>query len=307
MGTRKSEVTKVIVDSGEYAVIPNIIFQMDISPIAKLIWCTVMSHSDNWWVSKKWLKENLRVGMATIEAAIAELESKSMLFCETGVDSKGGSFTKFILVSPSNWRGCPEEDREGVLRRIPYKKKTKEELKKREKEEEERKNSLEPTTPSIDLKDSAESSDFDDVEKESVFMDVAEEPVSAQKDKTVASSDDGAVALDVLLQGSENYVDAELYDYEETTSEETIAFMFSEKTKKRMHNNVAVILKEIPVYERKAKVYEYIHAAIFKEQRRASFWIRPGTEPYVSLVSDICMLVKEDPKKEVLSLLKAGR
>jgi hypothetical protein len=99
----KSEVVKKIVASGSYHVVPNKLYQMPISPVARMIWCEVMSNSGNWWVSKKWLKKNLRIGVVTLDSALQELLVRNMISYRSEGTEKGLSVS-IGLVEPELWK-----------------------------------------------------------------------------------------------------------------------------------------------------------------------------------------------------------
>lgn len=100
MSINKSRYNDYMQQRGGYAVVPNEIWETDLDPATKVIWCYLLSRTPTWDSSRNNLAANLGYHRNTVSSCVAELESRNML----RITSPGRQRWDFEILPPSEWK-----------------------------------------------------------------------------------------------------------------------------------------------------------------------------------------------------------
>ena len=99
MSVNKNQISNQLQHRGQYAQIPNEIYQVkDLSVYARDIWCYLASEGPGWSGSNNSIASNLGISPSTVKRSIKELRDFNMIIA-TGHDSG----TDYELISSDKW------------------------------------------------------------------------------------------------------------------------------------------------------------------------------------------------------------
>ena len=100
MSLCKNQLTKSLSNRGNFSIIPNEYWELDISLKAKVVYGYIIAQAEFWNPSLRAMSKKLNISVNTIRSAIEELRSANML----QISSEAGACNQYILTSVDVWQ-----------------------------------------------------------------------------------------------------------------------------------------------------------------------------------------------------------
>ncbi len=100
MSLCKNQLTESISKRGNFSIIPNEYWELNISMKAKLVYGYIIAQAESWNPSLRAMSKKLNISVNTIRSAVTELEDANML----KVSCIAGVCNQYILTGVDTWQ-----------------------------------------------------------------------------------------------------------------------------------------------------------------------------------------------------------